>query len=450
MRGARLLLVALALVTLVGGALRAQAAAAPSRYQSVDERAYARLARNLVRHHRYGDATMADPVRWAPGAPLMFAVAHRLRPRYDRDERWDVPAAYPWQAAVGTAAIPATYVLAALVAGPIAGLAAATAVALYPPLIDASGDLLSEPLGALLLVVALIAVVLALRRPTLARAAVAGALLGAAVLTRADMIAVPFLLAVVLGAAAWRRGGRGRGLAVGAAALAGTMALLGPWSAYASSQAGRFVPVSSGGASNLFVGTYLPGDGTIFGLKRALREEVLLVHPSERGRSFANISQRKYIDTVVALRPERDREDALRGAAAENLREYALGDPIAYTGMLVRKAQRLWLGYTVGTHGNQRTWILAVHLLLVALAAAGLLAGLLLRRSPALLAVAVPLAWTTAVNLVLVSEARHNLPVMPLVAVAGFAGLALALGAQPGLRATIGAMRSGRTLASRS
>ena len=68
-------LVVLLVITLAGGLLRAGPAANPSRYQSVDERAYARLARNLARTGTYGAPEMQDPVRWAPGAPAAFARA---------------------------------------------------------------------------------------------------------------------------------------------------------------------------------------------------------------------------------------------------------------------------------------------------------------------------------------------------------------------------------------
>src|SRR4051812_46638370 len=187
------ILAVLAILTAAGGTLRGLAASSPSRYQSVDERAYARLARNLVRHKVYGAPEMSDPAHWAPGAPLLFAVAQRVRPR-TAGGRWDVPSAYPVQAAAGTAQIPMCFLLATLLAGPGAGLLAAGTIAFYPPLIDASGDLLTEPLGALMLLVALIAVVLALRRPNLATALIAGVLLGLSVLVRADLLPVPFAL----------------------------------------------------------------------------------------------------------------------------------------------------------------------------------------------------------------------------------------------------------------
>ncbi len=432
----RLLLVAVALLTLAGGALRVQAARNPSRYQSVDERAYARLARNLVRFHRYDAPEMADPVRWPPGAPFMFALAREIRP-LNTNGRWDVPSAYPMQAAFGTLQIPALLALGWLLAGPAAGLVAAAGIAFYPPLIDASGDLLTEPLGALMLIVSLIAVVLALRRPRPAIAAGAGLLLGLAVLVRADLLGVPFLLVGLLAVVAWRSAGRRTALVGAGAMLAGVLVALAPWSAYASSVAGKFVPVSSGGASNLYVGTYLPGGGTMFGLKREWAGATRRAHPELRGDPYYRLPQKAVIETIAATEPGRGQEAALRAKALHNLRVYVLGDPLGFAGLAAKKVWRLWGSYTVGTYGSQRAWIRAYHLLLVAIGFAGLLAALVTRRrfgrgalrgaGPGLLAIAAVLAYVTAVNVVLVAEARHNLPIVPVLLCAGAAGFAVAL-----------------------
>ena len=414
------------LLTIAGGALRADAAATPSRYQSVDERAYARLARNLARHGRYGDPSMADPVHWPPGAPAVFAAAHELRPRLTSGERWDVPSAYPLQAAFGTALIPAVFVLAVLLGGAVAGVVAAGAVAFYPPLIGASGDLLTEPLGALMLCVALIAVVLALRRGSWGWGAGAGALLGLAILVRADLLFLPFLLALVV----WRCAGRASALAL----LLATVVTLAPWTIYASSDHGRFTPVSSGGASNLYVGTYLPGDGTMFGLKRA--------------QGFSPTTpQKTVLDAVAERRPESDRDAALRGAALENVRRYVLGDPLSFAGLALRKVDRLWLSYTLGTHRNPRDAVTVYHLLLVGLSVLGLGVALIRRLDPAFRVPGAAVLYVTLVNVALVSEARHNLPVLPVLVAGGVAGLVL--GAQRLPRFTA-AMRPGGSLARRS
>jgi 4-amino-4-deoxy-L-arabinose transferase-like glycosyltransferase len=437
----------LAVITVVAGALRAGAAASPSRYQSVDERAYARLARNLARHGRYTDPAMSEPVRWPPGAPAVFALAHELRPATRADGRWDVPAAYPVQAALGTALVPVTFALAALLGGAAAGLVAAGAIALYPPLVSASGDLLTEPLGALLLVAGLLATVLALRRPGVARGAVAGAVLGLAVLVRADLLLLPFALAALALVLVWRAAGRGAAARTALAMALAPVVVLAPWSVYASSQAGRFTPVSSGGPSNLYVGTFVPGGGSMFGLKRAWAPEVRRRFARYRDAEPFQIPQTRVMDVVAARHPGLDRQDALRAAALENVRRHVLGDPAGFAAMAVRKVERLWLGSSRGTYRTERPATRAVHLLLVAFGALGLAAGLVRRRAPELWIPCLAVLYVTALNVVLVAEPRHNLPVMPVLVAGGAAGLALAAQRVPRFTA---AMRSGATLLRRS
>jgi hypothetical protein len=428
----------LLLLTALGGTLRAAQAADPADYQSVDEQSMARIARHVARYGEYGAPRMRDPFRWAPGAPLAFATAHQVRPATRGDGEYDVLSAYPLQAAVGTAAIPATFVLGALVAGPVAGLVAAGALAVYPALVRASGDLLTEPLGTLALVLALIAVLLALRRPVPGPLAAAGVLLGLAVLVRGDLLVLPFVLAAVTVAlvrgdgASWRRAA-GAGAVLAAAALA-PLAL---WSAYATSESGRLVAVTSGGGSNLFIGTYLPGGGSIYGVKRELGPEAQRLYPRLRGQRPANLRSHFVLDAVAARRPELERDAALRREGLENLRRYALGQPLDFAGLAVRKVERLWLEVSVGNHRNPLPGERALHLVLVALGTLGLLLGLA-RPGPhraGLVVLAAVLLYVTALNVVVVAEPRHNLPVMPVLLAGGAAGLAVAASAMRPARA---------------
>jgi hypothetical protein len=343
-----------------------------------------------------------------------------------------VPSAYPVQALVGTLTIPAAFLLAWLIAGPVAGLVAAAAVACYPPLISASGDLLSEPLGALLVTLALAATVWSLRRPGWwPPAGLAGLLLGATVLTRADLALVPAIAVAVVAVAAWR-GAAGRPLAAVARSvlpmLAGVLVLLAPWTAFASNQSGQLVVLSSGGGSNLWVGTYLPGNGAMFGAKRALADEVRARNPELADRKWFQLRQADVVATVAARHPDLSTDAALRKEGIQNIRDYAFGDPVAFAGMGARKVWRLWGGYTLGTYRNPRTPITVLHLALVAFGAVGLVAGLAFARTAPIWLLAGVLLYVTAVNAVLVSEARHNLSVMPIVAVAGAAGVFLAAG----------------------
>src|SRR5215217_4339411 len=316
---------------------------------------------------KYGNPGMSDPVHWPPGAPLMFALAYKVHPEIRGGGVWDVPSAYPLQALAGTLTIPAAFVLAFLVAGWGAGLVAAAAVAFYPPLIDASGDLLSEPLGALLLTSALAATVWSLRRPGWWPPGVlAGALLGATVLTRADLALVPAIALLVVIVAAWRRSPVRAFSAVARAAgpmLVALLVVLTPWTIFASNQAGHFVPVSSGG-------------GSMFGAKRALADEVRARDPALAGKKWFQIRQADVIATVAARHPDLSTDAALRKEGMLNLRDYALGDPVSFAGMAARKVWRLWGGYTLGTYRNPRAPISALHLALLAFGAIGLVAGL--------------------------------------------------------------------------
>ena len=107
--------------------------------------------------------------------------------------------------------------------------------------------------------------------------------MGLAILTRTDLLPVPFLIA-----------GAGIVLPLLAASaspapevvdpLAGTTALvLAPWTIYASREEGRFIPVTKGSAAALFVGTYLPGGGTTIGMKENLETELRTQHLEHHG-----------------------------------------------------------------------------------------------------------------------------------------------------------------------
>jgi hypothetical protein len=299
-------------------------------------------------------------------------------------------------------------------------------VALYPPLAVISGDMVSEPLGALTIAVVMLALAWAWRAPSPWRFALAGAATGAAILVRADLLLLPLVLAVVVALTLRRTGTRPALLAAAAYLLAAVLALA-PWSIYASSRRAQFTPITSSSWSALFVGTYLPGDGRIFGLREALGDEARAHNPNIADRQNRNLRTEWILDAVAARHPDLGRSDALKRETLRNLRRYALGRPVAFTGMQLAKVKRMWIGYDRGTHHARRGWILAVHLLLSAAGLAGLLFGLWRTRHPALWAILATVLTVTAVNSFFVSEARHNVRMVPLLAAGGAAGLALAL-----------------------
>jgi len=423
----RVVAVLLVLLTIAGGVARGIVAAHPTKFQAADENAYARIAHSLADRHSFTPHGMSDPMRWGPGAPIALAVSMRLDPGVSTNPH-DVKSAYPWQAAFGTLLIPATFIIGLLLAGEIAGIVAAAAVAAYPPLIDASGDLLTEPLGALMLALALIAMLLALRRPTWWRAVVTGVLFGLTVLVRVDLLAIPAIAAAMLAITVLIRSGLRGALLPTAAIVAGILIPLAPWSIFASGVKGQFVPVTSGGYSNLFIGTYLPGGGRLYGVKKELAPKVFKLHPKLAGEPYASVPQTLIFQAIEHEHPGLSENDALKEASKQNIRRYAIGQPLRFAGMLAQKAWRLWGWPTRGSGRTREGWMRLIHLPLVILATIGLALALILRRArdPGIWTLTLILLYVTATNAVLVAEPRHNLPVMPVLTVAGAVGYVLA------------------------
>jgi 4-amino-4-deoxy-L-arabinose transferase-like glycosyltransferase len=437
----------LAAILALSFGLNARMAAHPrSSYQSADERAYGKLAIDIAVNHHYGGGwtRMQEPLHWPPGAPLLFAVGHELFPGRDDTRTFDIRAAYWEQALLTTGTTALAALLAWTLAGPWAGVIAAGVVGTYPPLIGATGDQLSEPLGAFLLLAAFLALARAVRR----RAgpwgyAAAGALFGLTILTRADLLPVPFLiagggaLAVVWRARAWRRALRTWGMVALAAAV-----VLAPWTIYASTREGAFVPVTKGSAAALFVGTYLPGGGTTVGMKMALETQLRRRHPELAGVKTYKIPATYALDLFAARHPGMSRDAALQREARHNLVHYATTRPLAFAKMAFNKAKRMWFFYYRGggvhyISSVTRAW----QIILVVAATLGLLAGLWRRRSPVLAAVLLTVALSTAVHAIVVSQARYNLPLMPSLIAAGVAGWWLAAPYRISLSSRIGRSR---------
>jgi 4-amino-4-deoxy-L-arabinose transferase-like glycosyltransferase len=440
----RSVLIALAAIVLLGFGLRAAQATDPGRYISSDERSYARIAMNIAAGDGYAVKGSSDPWHWAPGAPALFAAAHLLAPGADGDGSPEqIRTAFWAQALVGAALIAIVFLLASAIAGPIAGLLAAGAIATYPPLIRATGDLVSEPLGALTLALAALALLAAWRRPQAGRIALAGAALGLALLVRADLLVLSPLIGAAWLLLARERAGTRSALAQAAALALIPLAVAAPWSLYASLNAGRLIPVASSGPSTLFVGTYLPGDGKLSGVRRELELYVRRNMSNLAEVRTANIKGEHVLRAYIRERhpglvPAPYRaipEDRLRWALAfearRNLKTFAVHQPLAFAAMELRKVARMWGGYHRGSTRNPRTWLTAWHLALVGLALAGALAGLALaqRRRAELALLLLPVVAATLVSAVFVSQPRHNLRVLPLLVAAGAAGAVLAASA---------------------
>jgi len=364
---------------------------------------------------------------------VLFGVGHELFPSAQSTETFDLPAAYWLQAFVSLGSALAALALAWALAGIWAGVAAAALVGLYPPLILATGEQLSEPLGALCVVAAFAALALAVRRRGWWAYALAGLALGAAVLTRADLLLAPFavggLVALWLGVRAWRAGeGTVAGAAGrGALVVAGALLLMAPWSQYASERSGGFVPVTTGSGSALFVGTYLPGNGTTVGMKRALGAEAKRRNPRLRGTPDFDLEARSVLKVIADRHPELPSTQAVALEGRRNVVRYLREDPVAFGAMMLNKVQRMWSRYARGGARPTSLPIRIWHVALVLLGVAGLGLGIVRGRSLVLAAIALVILYSTAVHMLVVSQARYNLPLMPALIAGGAAGWALFL-----------------------
>ena len=510
----RTLPVLLAILVLAGGGLRAYRAANPATsHTSQDERNYAGLAINLADNHRWGGSSsgVRRPFHWPPGAPVLFAVAVKVAPPSAAERRrQDIPSAYWALALIGTLVIPTAYLLGLLLAGPWAGIAGATFTAFYPPLVRTTGELLSEPLGALLLTAAMAFLVWAWRAPPGRRHVLAGVLFGLAILTRADLLFVPFLLAVLLFVAVWRRGRREQeaaaaaapepvaaepeasaaspnpptvpdgentapreeappaaatgpgstaspraepdvpaapsapaspsapaprrsrrsplvaGLLAGGLLAAAAAVTLAPWTIYASKTKHAFVPVTEGDASALFVGTFLPGDGTTTGMKRELGAETKRRFKRLRGIRNSQLPAVRVLDAVAARHPGLSRDAALRKEARHNIHKYLLGDPVSFTGMMLSKLRRMWFRSSRAGSPIASTWTRTIHTILVLLSAIAIAAALILRRDGRIAAIALVVIYSTALHGLVVAKPRYNLPLMPMLVTGGAAAALIA------------------------
>ncbi len=418
--------VLLAVIVAAALGLRLLAATADDRPSpSQDQRAYVVLGLDLADHWSYGGAQsgLVRALHWPPGAPAMIAAATLVAPpsATDRAAR-DVPSARYLQAVLSTLTVLAAFGIARRFAGDVAGLVAAGAVAAYPPLLRWSAVLVSEPLGTTLLALAVWAMVAAwpvagepLRRM---RLVVTGVLIGAAVLTRADLLPLVVVLPAAVAAAA--RGTRWTRPALAAALpLAGAAILLVPWCTAVSLRAGRLTPVTTGDAAAFFVGTYLPGGGTTRGLKVALAEDVYRLHPALRGAPPTQIEGEVVIDAVARRHPGLDQEASLRREGWANIRRYALRRPVDFSRMVVRKTGELWGspsrggGPAFGRSVRVLQPLLVVGCLLLTLGAWSR------TRDARLLAVLAPPVTATLVHAFTVTSARYNVPQMPLLLAAG-------------------------------
>jgi hypothetical protein len=406
------------LIVIAGGIARATAIGTNT-HLSADENGYVGNANRILADERY--ATF----KWPPGTSVAFAVATRLSGHHSLRLAYHAsgPAQY-MQLAIGIATLALVAALVWILAGPWASVIATALVAGYVPLVVATRTFLSEPLGALMLVAAVAAAVLAHRRlggrrEKLALAA-AGVVGGLACLTRSDLavgMAVIALALALSGRPQWRTG-----LLRGAIYLVALLLTLSPWLAYASDKEGRFVPITTSGPDAFFIGSYLPGNGALVPTEEQLAPDVCRHFPQDCGRYWQH-SAAPVFRLIEARHPGLSENAAVNKENLENVRKYVLGKPAAFTAMLWGKFWKMWDNVWSGGNGTYKPDTNKTqHTLYLWFAWIGLLAGLILTRRFVLVVSAAVLLSVAALATLFNDQPRYNVSLMALLLTSGTIG----------------------------
>jgi Dolichyl-phosphate-mannose-protein mannosyltransferase len=415
--GSRTLL-ALALIVALGFGLRAHSALDPLEHPGDDARAYFSLSKSLYEDGTYGGPSFRDASDWSPGAPLLYAGVYYATGGV-RDN-----AARLVLALLGAATCVIAYLLSRRLAGPGAGLLAATGVALYPSFIQSNGALLSEPPAIFTLPAAVLAFLWARERSSPWAWLVPGVLFGATALIRPEylLVGIAFGIAALVGI--WRERDWRPGLAAAAILAAGFLIPIVPWTIHNLVSVDRFVPISTGGGKALYVGTNLPADGDYQRVKAQLVERFEGKKLEPGSPQLDSINPTPLFDRVATEHPELNRDAALGKIGKDQLRDDLTDHPAAYLAMLARKTTRMW-DQGVGSTMSSALGRLAQRLV-VLIGLAGLVALAWRRSWWELAAFAVPIVLVTGVGAISLASPRRNEVLMSLVIPLAAAALAWA------------------------
>ncbi len=432
-------LVALGAIALLGLVVRAYVVVNPVEHPGDDSRAYYALSKALYTEQSFGGPEFHDSSDWSPGAPFLYAASFYATGGAREGTARIV------EALLGIATILVVFALGWRLGGRElgrwVGLFAAFAVAVYPPFIHTTGELMSEPPAMLTLPAAILAYLWASDRSANAlvpgmriqpRSAwpwlVPGFLFGLTAMFRPEYLLVGAAFVVLAAIREWQRRDWKLGLAGAAVLLVALILPILPWTIRNVVVLDRVVPISTGGGKALYVGTYLPADGEYQRVKALLAERYLGRDLEPGSEVLDEVDPTELFDEVVKEvrqeHPDLTRDAALGKAGKENFDKYFGEDPWGYAAMTVRKVGRMWssgVGEAMDSTAGR-----AVQILLVALGLAGFVLLALRRRWLELVALALPIVLVTAVGAISLAAPRRNEVLMTLVF--PLAGLALASG----------------------
>jgi 4-amino-4-deoxy-L-arabinose transferase-like glycosyltransferase len=407
-RHGRRTLIVLAVIAALGLGLRAFAVVHPVANPADDSHAYYALSKALYEEGSFGGPKFKNASDWSPGAPLLYAGAFYATggPREGT--------ARIVEALLGVAAILVVFLLGERLGGRWVGLMAAFAVAVYPPFIHSTGELMSEPPAILTLPAAVLAFLWASEQERLRAWLVPGLLFGLTAMFRPEYLFVAAAFVVLAAtrvglAHGWRPGLAGAGLL-----LAALLLPIIPWTIRNVDVLHRVVPISTGSGKALYVGTYLPADGEYQRVKAILYEryEHKSLPPDSAALDevdptplFSRVARESY--------PDLSRDAALGKIGKRNFSKYFGEDPFGYLAMTARKVGRMWssgVGAAMSSTPGR-----AIQILLVALGLAGSVLLGVRRRWWELIALATPIVLVTLIGAASLAAPRRNEVLMTLV-----------------------------------
>jgi 4-amino-4-deoxy-L-arabinose transferase-like glycosyltransferase len=408
-RYGRRTLIALAAIAALGLVCRAVAVVHPVTEPADDSHAYYGLAKSLYEEGSYGGPTFEDSSDWSPGAPWLYAAAFVVTggPREGT--------ARIVEALLGVAAILVVFALGWRLGGRWTALLAAFAMAVYPPFIHSTGELMSEPPAILTLPAAVLAFLWASDRPERAwRWLIAGLLFGLTAMFRPEYLLVAGAFVVFAAVRlALAREWRLSAAAVGLMIVAMLVPIL-PWTIRNIVVLDRLVPISTGSGKALYVGTFVPADGEYQRVKAILYKRYDGKALPPESQALNEVNPTPLFNKVWRARyPELPRDSALGKIGKQNFSHYFGEDPLGYLGMTARKIGRMWssgVGEALSSGPGK-----VLQVLIVALGIAGLVLLGWWRRWWELLALAAPIVLVTAVGAVSLAAPRRNEVLMTLV-----------------------------------
>ncbi len=416
-RYGRTTLLLLAAIAVVGLGARAYVVANPVENPADDSRAYYALAKALYEEGSFGGPEFRDSSDWSPGAPLLYAASFYATGGAREGTARIV------EALMGVAAILVVFALGRRLGcaaggrlphvGSTVGLLAAFAVAVYPPFIHSTGELMSEPPAILTLPAAVLAFLWANEQERLRAWLLPGLLFGLTAMFRPEYLLVGAAFVVLAGirvgmARGWRLGLAGAGLLVAALLLP-----IVPWTIRNLDVLDRVVPISTGSGKALYVGTFLPADGEYQRVKAVLVERYRGRSLDPHSAALEEIDPTPLFDRVATRYPDLPRDSALGKIGKENFSRYLEEDPLGYLGMTARKVGRMWssgVGEAMSSGVGR-----ALQILIVALGLVGFLLLGLRRSWWQLIALATPILLVTAIGAASLAAPRRNEVLMTLV-----------------------------------